>query len=153
SGDLTDCDVPLALLYWTLQGVQFLDRWSVRRRTVQPPSLTTTWSLPLSRRRRAEAEAVLLQFEEQLRAPVGSSPSGNAVAALQASSYFRYLPAAASIPTTSNGSTGLDVELFLSGLTYRAPVFIEGAKLRSIFDRSLAYAPIDLSSGELIWTY
>src|SRR5258706_11713097 len=39
---LTDCDVPLALMYWTATGgIQFLDMWSVRRRvtrTVAPTS-------------------------------------------------------------------------------------------------------------------
>ena len=30
--DLTDCDVPLAILYWTAtEGVQFVDMWAVRR--------------------------------------------------------------------------------------------------------------------------
>jgi hypothetical protein len=152
SADLTACDVPLALLYWTSQGVQFLDRWSVRRQMV-PPSLTTTWPLPLSRRRRAEAEAVFLQFEEQVAAIFGPGLSDAAVAALQASSYFRYLPAAAPIPTNGSGARGFAIQQFLNSVTYRQPFFIEGAKLHSILNRSLAYAPIDLTSGELIWTY
>src|SRR5271169_3819901 len=67
SGGLTSCAVPLALLYWTSAGLQFLDRWSVRRRLV-PPTLTTTWPLPFSHRRRAEAEAIFLQFQEQVQA-------------------------------------------------------------------------------------
>jgi hypothetical protein len=152
SADLTACDVPLALLYWTSQGVQFLDRWSVRRQMV-PPSLTTTWPLPLSRRRRAEAEAVFLQFEEQVAAIFGPGLSDAAVAALQASSYFRYVPAAAPIPTNGSGARGFAIQQFLNSVTYRQPFFIEGAKLHSILNRSLAYAPIDLTSGELIWTY
>src|SRR5262249_41605107 len=33
---LTDCDVPLAVLHWTLSdGVKFVDMWSVRRRLTQ----------------------------------------------------------------------------------------------------------------------
>jgi hypothetical protein len=152
SGALTTADVPLALLYWTVQGVQFLDRWSVRRRPVPPP-LTTAWPLPFSRRRRAEAEATFLQFEEQLQGLSGSSLTDAGLSALQASDYFHYLPAAAPIPTNGTGSRGFALQQFLNGLTYRQPFFIEGAKLHWVLDRSLAYAPIDLTSGELIWTY
>jgi hypothetical protein len=152
SGALTTSDVPLALLYWTVQGVQFLDRWSVRRRSL-PPALTTNWSLPLSRRRRAVAEAVFLQFQEQLAGIFAPGLSDAALAGLQASNYFRYLPAAVPIPTNGNAERGFALQQFLNGITYRQPVFIEGANLHSLFDRSLAYAPIDLASGELIWTY
>jgi hypothetical protein len=152
SGALTSFDLPLALIYWTVQGIQFLDQWSVRRRPI-PPVLTTAWPLPLSGRRRAEAEAAFFQFEEQLAARFGSTLIDTAIADLQASSYFRYLPAAAIIPTDGNGVRGFAVQQFLNGITYRQPLFIEGANLHSILDRSTAYAPIDLGSGELIWTY
>jgi hypothetical protein len=152
SGNLTACDVPLGLLYWTNRGLLFLDRWSVRRRLV-PPALTTTWPLPFSRRRRAEAEAVFLQFEEQIQTLFGPTTSDANLAALQASRYFRYLPAAAPIPTNGSGARGFALQQFLNGVTYRQPFFIEGAKLHSILNRSLAYAPVDLTSGELIWTY
>ncbi len=152
AGDLTGCAVPLALLYWTTAGVQFLDRWSVRRRPM-PPTLTTAWPLPFSRRRHAEAEAIFLQFEEQVQALFAGTLSDAALAALQASAYFRYLPAAAPIPTNGNGARGLAIQQFLNGVTFRNPFFVEGAKLHPILNRSLAYAPIDLTSGELIWTY
>ena len=145
--------MPLALLDWTVQGVQFLDRWSVRRRAVARP-VSSDWPLPFSARRRSEAEAVFLQFQEQLAAFFKSTTlSDSAIAALTASSYFRYLPSTAAVPTNGGGRRGFDIRQFLTGITYRPPVFIEGAKLHSIFDRSLGYAPIDVGSGEMIWTY
>ncbi len=151
-GGLTTFDVPLALLYWTNQGVQFLDCWSVRRPVVRAP-LSPSWPLPFSPRQRAEAEAAFFQFEEQLASIFASAASDAAIAALQASSYFRYLPAAALIPTNGSGARGFALQQFLSGVTYRQPFFIEGAVFHSVLDRSLAYAPIDLTNGELIWTY
>ena len=33
---LTDCEVPLALVSWRDEGIQFVDMWSVRRRIVKP---------------------------------------------------------------------------------------------------------------------
>jgi hypothetical protein len=152
SGDLTTGDVPLALLYWTIRGVQFLDRWSVRRRALTRP-VTTNWPLPFSMRRRGEAEAVFLQFQEELAALLKSALTDSAIATLPASSYFRYLPAAAAVPTNGGGRRGFDIGQFLTGITHRNLAFIEGAKLPSILDRSLNYAPIDVGSGDLVWAY
>jgi hypothetical protein len=153
AGTLTTGDVPLALLDWTLQGVQYLDRWSVRRRVVARPT-TSEWPLPFSARRRSEAEAVFLQFQEQLAALFKSvALSDAALAALLASSYFRYLPAVAAVPTNGGGRRGFDIAQFLTGIPYLPPVFIEGAKLHSMLDRSLDYAPVDIGSGEMVWTY
>jgi hypothetical protein len=38
-------------------------------------------------------------------------------------------------------------------VTYREPVFIEGAKVELLFRNSLSCKPIDLTSGEMIWLY
>src|SRR5690349_3177711 len=35
---ISDCDVPLAVIYWTLDGIQFIDMWSVRRRLTEQPA-------------------------------------------------------------------------------------------------------------------
>ena len=50
AGSLSDCDVPLALLYWTTQGIQFVDMWSVRRRLTRR---AVTAELAAARRRPA----------------------------------------------------------------------------------------------------
>jgi hypothetical protein len=152
SEGLDDRDVPLALIYWTAGGLQFIDMWSVRRR-LAPRSLTTSSLSPFSPRRLAEAEAIFLQFQDQADALLRSSLSEAAIAALHASDYFRYLPAAAAIPTGGSGARTFTVDQFLDGLTHRTPVFIEGARLHAILNRSLAYPPIDLGSHELIWLY
>jgi hypothetical protein len=153
---LTTGDVPLALLYWTNQGVQFLDRWSVRRRAVARP-VTTEWPLPLSARRRAEAEAAFLQFEEQTQALLHSTLSNTSITNLSASAYFRYLPAAGLLPTTAGLVRGFSAASFFSHLTVRDPitdpVFMEGAKLASLLRESLEFSPIDLTSKEHIWLY
>lgn len=153
SGDLTDCDVPIALLYWTNRGVQFVDMWSVRRRPFAPPT-STAWPLPIGDRRRAEAEAMFLQFEEHIQALVQSGLSASTLASLQASDYFRYLPAAGILPLAGFGtSTGFSYQSFANTVTHRAPVFIEGAKLEPLLRDSLSYPPFDLGSGEMIWLY
>src|SRR6267378_4043578 len=37
---LNDCEVPLALVYWTGAGLQFVDMWAVRRGLLHPDSLS-----------------------------------------------------------------------------------------------------------------
>jgi hypothetical protein len=149
-GYLTDCAVPLALLYWTAAGVQFVDMWLVRR-LMFPPSASEMWPVFSGRRRTAEGVAMFLQFQNQL-AGLLQNLSTSAISNFQLSSYFQYLPPTALIPT--GGTTGFGTfQQFLNGLVYRPPVYIEGAIFASIFLHWREYEPIDLTSGEIIWAY
>jgi hypothetical protein len=149
-GYLTDCAVPLALVYWTAAGVQFVDMWSVRR-PVFPAAVSEMWPVFSSRRRMAEGLAMFLQFQDQ-SAGLLEELTTSAVANFQLSSYFQYLPPVALIPTL--GAAGFDTyQQFLNSLIYRPPVYIEGAIFVSMFLDWRDYEPINLSSGELIWVY
>lgn len=148
---LTDCDVPLGVLYWTLaDGIKFIDMWSVRRRVVDPAA-TNPWGMITGERRLAEAEAMLLQFEDHMQAlrritfPVNS---------LVAQAAFKYLPPVGVIPIYSDRApSGFSYQKFFQGLTYREPIFIEGAKVQLLLRHSLNCKPIDVNSGEMIWLY
>jgi hypothetical protein len=152
TGDLTTGDVPLALLYWTTAGVQFLDRWSVRRRVVPPPS-TATWPLPFSARRCAQAEAAFLQFQEQIDDTVRVGSGQGDLLAVTASTYFRYLPAVGLLPLAGTQLTGFSLTEFFANQTCRGPLFTRNANFSGLFYYSLPYAPIDTSTKELIWLY
>ncbi|MBN1978228.1 MAG: hypothetical protein JW918_12600 [Anaerolineae bacterium] len=161
-GKLTDCDVPLALLYWTTSRVHFVDNWSVRRRLTAPLH-STVWPLPLGRRQMIEAEAAFQQFQDQMRYLVESNLGPSGLAAVHVKDYFRYLPPAGLIPIAdlSVASLGTPPEIqarvFFDGLTVRDPgdtqLYIEGARLTALIHDSLAYPAIDLTSAELIWLY
>jgi hypothetical protein len=148
-------DVPLALVYWTTSGLRFVDMWSVRRRPAAPFGIDP-WGVFLSDRRLREAEAMLLQFEEQLGA---LRETARTLETVVANDYFRYLPSATILPLagTSSSPQGLAPGIFFSGLTVRDPIadplFVEGAKVAAALRDSLAYPPIDLRSPELIWLY
>jgi hypothetical protein len=100
SGALTDCDVPLALVYWTQSGVQFVDNWSVRRRAFPRlgDGVDNPWPMHAGQRRLAEAEAMFQQFQDQL-ADIYASQAD--VTGVVASDYFRYLPAGGFVPLGS----------------------------------------------------
>ncbi|MBK8814435.1 MAG: hypothetical protein IPN42_02520 [Methylococcaceae bacterium] len=165
-GQLTDCDIPLAMMYWTPGGVKFLDMWSVRRRLTQ--TIRTNYlSLPLNERRLTESEAIFQQFEEHINNLVEfrSKLSDEALSLVQAKNYFRYLPSVSLLPlANSQKRRGFNLLNFTSELTIRDRltiqvmtfpdrIYLEGAKLEQLISKSLIYPPINLLHNELIWSY
>lgn len=135
---LTACDVPLAVLYWTTGGIQFVDMWAARRRPVQP-LLGDLWPLHVGQRRSAEAEAIFLQFQHhlhtiQLREPI--------LSAIKATSYFRYLPPAGYLPI---GVHEFNRNTFFHGLEAES-LTADAAFLRLLMHQSWYLEPIDLTN-------
>ena len=146
---LTDCEVPLAVLYWTRAGVQFVDTWAVRRRVTAPTPTGFGWPL-LADRRRAEGEAMFWQFQAQLANWLKNTTTETAIARTE----FDYFPAVGLLPIGGmKFQRGLDYATFFSGKTYRNPVYIEGAQMTSLIHESLLYPPINLKSDEMVWLY
>lgn len=149
STHLTDCDVPLAVMYWSATtGIQFIDMWAVRRRLTRSRSAAAF--PPYSDRRLARTEAMVLQFHDQvsgLRRPLGQTSLVNAKAT------FKYLPPVGVIPIAAPVIKGLSVLDFFKDLTVGTPAFVEGARLQTVVHEALEYFPIDLTSKELIWLY
>ena len=97
---LTDCDVPLALIYWTAQqGIEFIDLWSVRRRVSRSPdnrSLATGgW------RCRVASMKAFLQFQAHL----SSLEMAMILSTVTAISQFAYLPAVGVVPLAAAGAS------------------------------------------------
>jgi|SRR5579864_5593682 len=145
---LTDCDVPLAALYWTATGgIQFLDRWSVRRRVTRAALRP---SLALDDLRLAVAEARAQQFQDQI---ADLARAGTLTVTTDATSLFRYLPPAGLLPLPHGALGGASYASFFAAATCRGPAFVLDARLSALLTAALAYAPIDLASRELIWLY
>jgi len=151
SNQLTDCEVPLAILYWTDQdGLNFLDMWSVRRRLIDPV-ISPSRMVTTGERHPAESEAMVLQFQDQL---AQLCISGVDTTQVQVTDHFTFLPPVGLIPLASTTSpTGFKHNRFFQGITYHNPIFIEGAKVEAILRQSLSCKPVDLASGEMIWLY
>jgi len=154
SGNLTDCDVPLALLYWTTSGLQFIDLWSVRR-PVFPQAISEAWAPLTGRRRMVEGLAMFLQFQCQVSGLMQANSNQNFLGSIDASQYFRYLPAVGLLPLAAAQSLGFDYNKFFASKTHRSfdPVFMEGAKLEGLMLRSFAFPPVDLGNQEMVWLY
>ena len=145
---LTECEVPLAILYWTLvDGIKFIDLWSVRRRLARRLA-DKPWAFLTSERTTREGEAMYLQFQSQLKDLAGS---GVTLSQVKAKDYFKYLPAAGFLPI--GGAGGFDYSNFFNGITIRQPIFIDGAQLRSLFQESFEYPAVDTGSGVVFYLY
>lgn len=165
---LTECDVPLALVYLARpQGLGFIDMWSVRRH-ITSPSIGERWNLLIGNRRASEAEAMFLQFQDQIDDIRRDETT--LVESIVATTRFEHLPPVGILPAfgvqqipdqlprnPGRTSRGFDYRQFFQNhfqnKTMREPVFIEGAQLRSLILESFDYPPIDLNSHELIWLY
>ncbi|HEV2801604.1 MAG TPA: hypothetical protein VGW12_13955 [Pyrinomonadaceae bacterium] len=151
AGELTRCDVPLALIYWTASaGIDFVDMWSVRRRVVHE-SVTDAWNAPGGDTERALREAMSMQFQthlEKLRATAQSTQ------AVKAKTYFRYLPPVGFVPVGGiAGLVGFAYQTLFQNMTYREPVFINGARLPALLHEARSYPPIETQSTEMFWLY
>jgi hypothetical protein len=141
---LTDCEVPLAIVFWTDQdGINFIDMWSARR-SLTRSSADVAWPFITSDRRTAEGEAMYLQFQSQIK---DLMTAGTDLSVIKASDIFGFLPPVGMLPVGS--ATSFNYDVFFSEMTSRDPIFIEGAQLRPLIREAFNYPPID-TSGQIV---
>ncbi len=147
---LTPCDVPLAILYWTLSGgLRFVDVWAARR----PLSRVSAdqWTSLVDERRPAVGYAMFMQFERQIMEL--ATPSGD-LGTITARGDFRFLPPVGVIPVAEEtNQTDANATRFFRDMTYRGPAFINAARLEGLVRESMCYPPIDPQDKEVIWLY
>ena len=146
---LTDAEVPLATIGWSIDdGIQFVDLWSVRRRLTRRAA-EGGWSSLDSDRRRAEGEAMFLQFQAQFADLLIVAPPEKQTAAM----WFELLPPAGLLPLAGTAADGFDYLQFFGALPTQGPAVIEAARMRDLLVDSFAFTPIDLAKGEVVWLY
>jgi hypothetical protein len=150
-GILTDCAVPLALVYWTAAGIQFVDLWSVRRPLFPAPA-SEAWPVFASHRRLVDGLAIFLQFQAQV-AELPSTLATVPLNSISVANYFRYLPAAGFLPVGQPQLAGVSAESFFSGIVHRKAEFIDDSLVSPLIAESANYIPCDLLNGEMIWLY
>ena len=145
-----DCDIPLAVIYWTLEGIQYIDMWSVRRRLAKPGA-SHSWPLLFSDRRTSETDAMIQQFQDQIET-IFTVESG--LENIQATDRFTFLPPVGLLPMRGPGSArGFDAGTFFGSRASRAIATMDGESLRSLFAEARDHEPIDLRSAEKIQLY
>jgi hypothetical protein len=168
---LDDRDVPLALIYWTADGLQFVDMWAVRRKLLAPDALSgfaftrdplkgddlSSFAFIARRRRLVEAHAMCAQFEQHLADVLASSTYPATVLATQ---FFRYLPPFGIVPLAGPPLRGFLEDTFFSGIVRRPPPgsgqgteFIDARTLGELQAQALTATPTDVTRGEFVWVY
>jgi hypothetical protein len=153
---LNDFDVPLALLYWTAGGLQFVDNWAARRELLAPDALATQ-VFAQRRRRLVEAHAMCAQFEQHLSDLLAATTDPATVFATQ---HFRYLPPFGIVPLNRSPLRGFAENAFFSSIVRRPPPalnqpteFIDARLIGALREQALASTPTDLTEQEFIWVY
>ena len=174
NGNITDCDVPLALVYWTKDGIQFIDMGSVRRRPVlnlptlyqllhraNPVYPNFDWSIASASSSSALGEAVSTQFQEHMDwlAEMTLKNTQSQTFLGNARTHFRYLPSVGVLPVTGKKSIkGFVPASFFKDIPLRYPLeenaqskdppIIEGAKMAALVREAFAYPPILLQDQD-----
>lgn len=167
---LTDCDVPLAVLFWTANdGIKFIDNWPVRRR-LTASAASAKWSLVVGDRRASEAEAMFSQFQDQIEDIRLNETNPATLAAIAASQRFGFLPPAGLLPITDAGllfgasasvarfagprsPRGFNPQTFFGEHASKDVSITDGDLLRNLLRESFSHEPIDLSRPEKIQLY
>ena len=148
---LTNDDVPLAVINWTpADGIRFIDLWSVRRYLARPTP-SSNWAWFVGERRLREAEAMFLQFQEQVKEMRETESNLHTIEAM---TRFDYLPPVGILPLTGvGGAQGFNYQKFFADQEYHPPVLIEGASIDYLIRASLMYAPISLQNKDPLRLY
>ncbi|MEC9433555.1 MAG: carboxypeptidase-like regulatory domain-containing protein [Pseudomonadota bacterium] len=132
---LAPCEVPLALIHWTLAGLGFVDAPAARLRPGADP-LAAPWPLVHAARAEAQAEALRAQFQAQHAWLTAALPAGAFPMAIRD---FRFLPATGLLP-----NAGLDT--FLQGLPSAGTTIIPAARMLTVLEAGRACPALDLTA-------
>ncbi len=147
---LSKRDVPLAIINWTSNGLEFVEMWSVRRRLTKKND-AENWTQLSSDRRMSETEAMVEQFADQIR---GSQADVNDFREIKAEDYFYYLPPIGMLPLATPGSSaGFDLENFFGDKRLEDVAMIDGEQIKPLLREALSHEPINLTSDEKIRLY
>lgn len=144
------CDTPLAMIYWNLEGIAFVDNWAVKRKASQRDIVA--YSIPsFTRHSYSRSDESRLQFQDHikfLQDEIADLSEFNVI------DYFRYLPPVGYIPVDIvNTGSGFTEKEFFDDLSIRKSVFIEASGLVPVTQVAMTYWPIDLESEEFMWLY
>lgn len=138
NGAVGDDAVPLALIYWAVDRIEFVDPWAVRT-VVRPP--TDTERVTARSGRRLER---LLQFVDHLREVIATHPNPRQI---RLDDFVRFVPAAALVPAFDLDSPrGVDPTRFLQPYSRGTVGEKRPGPLSLLLHQSLSAPPLDLAA-------
>ena len=168
---LDDRDVPLAVIYWTSSGIQFIDMWAARRQLLEPDALSgfafqrdplkpdelSSFAFIARHRRLVEAHAMGAQFQQHLADLFAATSNPGTIEAVD---FFRYLPPFGIVPLQSPPLRGVDEAVFFTGIirpprkgSIAGTPFIDLRLLGALRSCAMECAPTDVTEREFIRVY
>ena len=142
---ITDCEVPLAVIYWSPQGVQFVDTWAVRRLARRVLDLDVLSLL------RSHGYERLLQFERHLRDLFDRLSN---LGTLQLQNYFQFLPPVGFFPVLATKSPrGFHATNFFRQFATGAAGQITAERFGALLRESFACPDVDLAARPVFQIY
>lgn len=149
-GDLSDCDVPLAMIYWTLDGIAFLDHWSVRRELQLCSDAQGLFAHPSS----SLHEVMFRQLREHMHDLSKALITASTLAQLPVNDLFHYLPSVGTVPIVGGGSlSGFNLNTFFAGRSSGAPTVIRKQDALDLYAAARRFPPVVLSSNDILQLY
>ncbi|HQU81631.1 MAG TPA: hypothetical protein PKY59_00805 [Pyrinomonadaceae bacterium] len=139
---LADSDVPLAIINWTASGIRFVEMWAVRRRLTEKND-AENWKQLLSDRRKAETEAAIQQFSDQIAQMERDNLN---LSQIVADDYFVKLPPVGIIPSNRGSQNGFDPNVFFGNRYYGNEFQINGNRLRDLLNLAVNHEPVELNN-------
>jgi hypothetical protein len=144
---LTDEDVPLAVILRDPLGIVYADNWSVRRRVrINANEPHIPWHLFVSDRRRGEAEAAFMQFQEQLTDILRNE--AESVSIMSAADRFKYLPPVGFLPV--GGDYGFNWRKFLGSHAPAQATAVDAGLLGKILLEGMQCEPFQVEASQLV---
>lgn len=145
AGQLSDCDVPLAIIYWSQQGVRFVDNWAARRLARRQLDLDVESLL------RGYGYERLLQFQRHLR-DLFDTLGGLASVRLQ--DHFRFVPPAGFYQVAGVRSPrGFHSTTFFRQYTIGAAGTMTAERFGALLRESFAAPDVDLAAKPVFQIY
>ena len=147
---LSKSDVPLAIINWTSNGLNFVEMWAVRRRLTTRND-ANDWTQLGSDRRLSETEAIIQQFADHIK---DAQPEINDFREVEAVDFFYYLPPVGMLPlATSTAKVGFNLENFFGDRRLDDVAMLDGEQLQPLMREALMHEPVNLNSDEKIQVY
>ena len=149
-GILNACDVPLTMIYWTLDGIAFLDHWSVRRELRLSPDSPGLFENPSGYLYEAMFRQLSMQMEDLIKEMIKTP----ALAQRSISDFFYYLPPLGIAPIVGAGSqNGFNLSKFFAGRQSGSPTVVSKQDALDLYQAACQFHPILLQNNDVLQLY
>lgn len=147
---INTCDVPLAVVFWDDEKVQFIDEWSVKRSLLYDNKLDKL----IFRYSKRVDFSMACQFRQHVNELVSMMKDVQGLSSSNIKDLFYYLPEVGVLPIVEGASNkAFQLSKVFDGYYSGSPTTLNYLKSREFINRSGGNLPIDLESTDVVQLY